>query len=414
MSSRTPPTLLIALCVLVHGSAWACKYSVRDVGFVGLEAVPYRVCCFVHRQADKDFAELLKQTASVMFFDANVELELIDPELQTDHAAMRLARAHNLERFPAAILVSADERSLPLPIDLAAHQSVKDQVWSLLEGIISSRRRDELLRQLPAAYAVVVLVESKDAAANERARLAIRSAIAEITQQMPQMPKPVKVPPQMLALRPDEVAAEATWLWGLGLEIDAAQEPQVAVLYGRGRRIGPNLGGPQISAARLREILAVIGQDCECDLDRSWMQGPVIPARWDGDMRETVLKSLGFDPESPLVKVEISQILARGPIARPKAAGGDAALDNLLFSYREVSLGDDSQPAASNPPNEDRTAQPRAQAVYSSASPGAAAAPPRVADQPAALGVLWLGFGGVGVVALAGGGWLVWRARRND
>jgi len=414
MSSRTQPIRLIALCLLVHCTAWACKYSVRDVGFVGLEAGPYRVCCFVPRQSDKDFAEVLRQTASVMFFDANVELELIDPELQADHAAMRLARAHNLARFPAAVLVSADERSLLLPIDLAANQSVKDRVWSLLDGIISSRRRDELLRQLPAAYAVVVLVEGKDAAANERARQAISSAIAQITQQMPQMPKPVKVPPQMLALRPDEVAAEATWLWSLGLEINNPHEPQVAVLYGRGRRIGPNLSGPQISTARLHEILGVIGQDCECDLDRSWMQGPVIPARWDGELRETVLKSLGFDPESPMVKVEVSQILARGPISRPKAASGEAALDNLLFGYREVSLGDDSQPAASTLPSEDRTAEPRAQAAVRSASPSAAKSPPRVADRPAALGVLWLGFGGVGVVALAGGGWLVWRARRND
>ena len=54
-----------------------------------------------------------------------------------------------------------------------------------------------------------------------------------------------------------------------------------AIVFGRGRRLGEPLEGALITRTVLQERLAMIGQDCECDLDRAWLKGPVLPGRWE-------------------------------------------------------------------------------------------------------------------------------------
>ena len=130
-------------------------------------------------------------------------------------------------------------------------------------------------------------------------------------------------------------------LWSLGFDLDLTDEPQAAILIGRGRRLGPPLQGGLITRTKLQQMMALIGQDCECDLDRSWMQGPMIPLRWGPDRQQTTYNALGFDPDNPLVKAEISRILARGknPIRVNDAEGIGTELDMLLLGYSEEVIG---------------------------------------------------------------------------
>jgi hypothetical protein len=90
--------------------------------------------------------------------------------------------------------------------------------------------------------------------------------------------------------------------------------PKTAIIYGRGRWIGPILEGEQISKRNLSELLLIIGADCECGIDRDWMRGTMIPSKWDKATREKVTENLEFDPENPLIKKEVRHILRMGEI----------------------------------------------------------------------------------------------------
>ena len=71
------------------------------------------------------------------------------------------------------------------------------------------------------------------------------------------------------------------------------------------------------------------------------MQGPMVPLRWGPDRQQTAYNALGFDPDNPLVKAEISRILARGknPIRVDDATGIGSELDMLLLGYSEEVIG---------------------------------------------------------------------------
>ena len=66
----------------------------------------------------------------------------------------------------------------------------------------------------------------------------------------------------------------------------------------------------------------------------------MIPQSWDEDVRKEFADHLGFDPESPAIRVEMSQILAKG--GKGQGANRNAqiggTLDELLMGYREGTL----------------------------------------------------------------------------
>jgi hypothetical protein len=407
------PILVACLWTLTQCSLWACKYSVRDVGFVDLDSPPYRLYCYVDSDSPKDLARALRQTASAVFLDANVRLELIDLAQEPDAPARRFAREHHLNKFPAAILVSPEERSLPLPFDLLAGQPLREAAWTLLERAVVSPKRDRLLQQVTKAFAIVLLVEGTDASQNRHAHQAITAAITEIARLMPRMPKPVEVPPQLLLIAPAEIALDAAWLWSLGLDIQATEEPQAAVLYGRGRRIGPALRGGLITQTRVQEILTIIGQDCECDLDRSWMQGPLIPARWDHELQQAASKNLGFDPENPLVKTEMSRILARGANAKDRRpASPRSGGDLTVLGYQELSVESPSEapPVGGDLPG---AASPSSRNTNATEPPPIDAGQVPVALSSPGLSWSWFALLAIAVLALGGGLFIVLR-RRSD
>ena len=96
----------------------------------------------------------------------------------------------------------------------------------------------------------------------------------------------------------------------LGITEDNANETSVAIIYGRGRIMGPVLQGEQITERKLFNLLTVVGADCECGLDNSWILGRMIPLHWESSVQAELTQLFGFDVESPLVKAEMSQILS--------------------------------------------------------------------------------------------------------
>ena len=120
-------------------------------------------------------------------------------------------------------------------------------------------------------------------------------------------------------------------LWALGLEPEDVNEPCAAIFYGRGRWIGPLFKGEMLTDENLLRVLPIIGADCECNLDHRWLQGTMLPARWDESLQQKVASSLGFDPESPMVKMEMVSIVRRGM--------GGLGDPGAPFGYQEIEVG---------------------------------------------------------------------------
>lgn len=295
---------------------FACRYNVRETGFVDLAIRPYYLYCYVSQDTPADIISSFKQISRAVLMDSNIEAEIIDTDQQRDHPSMKYLDLGPIRSFPAAVLVSPDGQSLSVPIT-KPDQPFKLTLRSALDHLVSSPKREEILQEVIKTYGVVVLIEGTDPQDNKKAQEAVAEAIETISRQMEMMPKPIAHPPVLLVVDSRSIPGETILLWSLGLNVEEISEPRAAVLYGRARWIGPLMKGEEISAVNLTRILFVIGADCECGLDMQWIQGTMLPARWDAKMRARVVKTLEFDPENPMVKMEMSRILRRGTYFYP-------------------------------------------------------------------------------------------------
>ena len=179
-------------------------------------------------------------------------------------------------------------------------------------GILSSVLVQQIKQKVVDNYAVVLLFESNYEAENGRAKSEIKKSINEIQRKLPWMPKEMKMPPALLSLANSQITDEPFLLWSLGIQKEEVKEPIAVIIYGRMRWLGPLFKGAQITSQNVSAILDFIGLDCECGLDKRWLLGTMLPVKWDKKIQQQVVKNLGFDPENPAVKMEMSRILSTG------------------------------------------------------------------------------------------------------
>ena len=416
--------LSVLLTCLAPSTVLACRYTVRDVGFVDLGEPGYHVYLCVRNDTPKELTDTFKQVSYAALLDSNVEFEVVNVDRQKDHPSVQHLEEAEMTSIPVAVLTSPQERVLALPVSLS-DKPFKKAAWSCLEGIATSPKREEICKHLVKAYCLVLLIEGKDAAENRQAQQAITEAIDEIAEGMGQMPKPTETPPRLIRIPIKLFSQEKTLLWSLGLDVDDVDGPYVLVVYGRGRWIGPRFEGRTVTKDVLVDLLSLIGGSCECGLDRQQMLGVTLPLRWDQDARSASVRSLGFDPENPLVRVEISQIMSTGAAAMGTRRGADG-LGLIGYSEQVVEFSTDPEEATLSPsqlPQGDLAEAnvPASQALAPEARSKPASprpAPPGkpVVDPPPAgssFKLAWVVIGGLLLAILAGGVFvLVWAYRR--
>lgn len=311
-------------CLQTH-LAFACRYNVREVGFVDLQTEPYYLFGYVNDETSEDVVSKFKQVAGVGLENSNIVFEIINTDQQQGHPAMKLLDLQQAKSLHGAVLVSPDGQPYPLPL-AERDRPFEETLRSAVEDILTSPKREEILRKAIENYAVVLLIEGTDAQENQRAKEAASGVIELISSQMDMLPKPIAHPPVFAVMDSKSFKHERILLWSLGLDGEEVSEPHAAVIYGRGRWIGPMFKGKEITEDNLANVLFVIGQDCECGLDHRWLQGTMLPARWTDTMQAQVAENLGFDPENPMVKMEMSLIVRRGSYSYPA----------VPFGYQEI------------------------------------------------------------------------------
>lgn len=299
--------LLALLLTAIALPAVACRYSVREVGFVDLDEAPYHFYLYPGN-ASEDAVARVKRAAYTAFIDAHVIIHEVGPDTKTE---ADYVKRHHLESFPAGVLVAPEGQSLPVDFPADALED-DDALLDILHPLVQSPKREELAEKVVGPFCTLLLIHGDDAKLNVTTKAKIEAAIEELTDNMDQLEKGTEVPPQLVELTAAERNAEIPLLWSLGLEPKDLGQPRVAVLFGRARRMGSILRADRVSQESLMEVLTLIGASCECGLDRKWMQGPMLLLEWDNTDQAELAKHLGFDPESPLVKTEISQIIAQG------------------------------------------------------------------------------------------------------
>ncbi len=330
---RPYPLLMIVLGVLaLHAQAvHGCRYNVREVGFIDVGVEAYRLYVYLPQGVSPDETAHLKETVDVALIDSNVRFEAVTVGDDANHPAMEFVVTHGIASFPAAVLVSPDGQSMPLSL---AGDSLIPAVSSALDYVLHSPTRRQILEKAAECYGVVLLLEGPKPEGNVNAREVVATAIDRIREQLGLLPKPIARAPEIVTLDRQSLDRERVLLWSMGLKPQDVNEPCAAVLYSRGRWIGPLFRSDRLTPDPLTELLFVVGADCECGLDHRFLQGTMLPVRWDEGLREIMVKSLGFDPEDPMVKMEMVSIVRRG-------MGGFDTPDTPL-GYREIQVGGDT------------------------------------------------------------------------
>jgi hypothetical protein len=361
--------LATILTVLMALDALACRFNVRDVGFVDLGSEKYRLFIFIPDATSASEVDSLKSIVYATYLDSNVKAEVFTATVAAKGEASKFL-PDNLSNAQA-VLVSADgKRALPVSLTVEG-KPLSVTAWDGLESVFDSKRRNAVVSKVYEHYGVILIVEGKNADENARIRKMADTVVATITSQMDKLEKEIREPPVVEVVSAKEFAAEKAFMWSLGIDA-IAETPQVAVLYGRGRIIGPVLRDERLDERALTAIVNTIGLNCECGLDRKWMQGTMVPQKWDEDIQKQFASQLGFDPESPAIRIEMSQILSKGGKGqganRQAQIGG--TLDDLLMGYREGALNlakaeptpapiEPTHPKAANPKSPSAEVVPR-------------------------------------------------------
>lgn len=161
------------------------------------------------------------------------------------------------------------------------------RIEAAVRSAVVSPVRTELLRILPERSCAVVLLTGLDPAENERVRKIVAAVAGEVSD-----------PPVTIFLSRDD----AEWAFRLtsGLWHGADDpRPYLAVFFGRGRRLGPVLGGVDlpITAGSLAELIALLDRDAASLPDPAYAFGPHVPLEWDVKASTRAVLRLGFDPD---------------------------------------------------------------------------------------------------------------------
>jgi len=292
-------TLLFIFCFCNTLIAYSCRYTIREIGYSDIGSEPHYLYIFTNSETSEKEISSIHNLSHSILNETNVKLKLFDADKEK----------YNIKSFPSAVFVFPGGEHMIFSLK-QEERSLNESVWMLLDNLVTSTCRNIIKAKLLQAYCVVLVVEGDNRQHNENVLLETKKAVREITRMLDQMPKVVDSPPVVVVLPRKDIPDERLLLTSLGITEKETGMPSVAILYGRGRIMGPVLQGDLISRDIIHNLLSIVGADCECGLDHSWILGRMIPLRWESSVQNELAKNLGFDIENPMVRSEMSQILS--------------------------------------------------------------------------------------------------------
>lgn len=322
--------MAMALIFTSFGEPLACRYNVRETGFVDLGTESYRLICFSDSQVAEKQITQLESLAKESLAENSVPFEFVLVDRSSDHPATDYWLPAENPELPSLVLVSPLGHSFW--IGPVGEGGVSSGLFrSTLRDIISSPVRSKIAEELATALGVVLVIEGKDGAANRGVRQLVFDAIQTVESELEYFPKPVNRGPVLISLPMDEATSDRFLLWSLNIGTGDLGKPIVVILYGKGRWIGPVMVGEEITFDLVSRLLFIVGADCECGLSPRLIRGTGIPLLWDRRLRNVVAEDLGFDPDNPLVRMEVAKILRIDTWVDYRASENESYVDQLQF-----------------------------------------------------------------------------------
>ena len=226
----------------------------------------------------------------------NVTVAVIDRS-ERDHPVLQVLPSEVGEDSLCVVL----ENSERMLLYIGSAEKGGEKLKPLVESVVTSPARNTIRTKALDTFGFIVAFDAPPQI--------LRAAEQRLKAYESQLPRSIDHPVVTIELDAKQKAAEKVLLWSLGM---MAEEPSAVVMYGRGKRVGAPLQGDKLTDESLAMQLAFVGESCECETDRNWVEEPVAPVRWGASEWERTRTLLGFDPESPLVKAEVTRIIRKG------------------------------------------------------------------------------------------------------
>jgi len=406
---------IVAIVLAAESLVSACRYNVRDTGFVDQGNSQYLATVFGTAEELATISEIAEKIAG----ESNLVFQPGDGST-------------GLQVGPSIQFRSPDDRQL----QLSTSDETSLQEW--VSSLVDSPLRADLIDQLLNCHSVILIVEGQDDGLNQRARTIAKETIEAVQESSAMWPKPIDRPAELLVLMAKDREKEKISLWSWAMD-SSGGDTHIAILFGRGRRLGPLLTVDEAADGKLHQLLTVVSMDCECEYDIAPLFGAMMPHRWTESQETTAVGLLGFDPGHPLVQSEVRHILQRGA---GRGGGGDHILpltsDEPLLGYQEILLpelptsntgpetsihnastsSETSSETEDNNPTPSDIPGPNLEAIAPPPSDGELTEPAyiewemsddEIPQEAISTTGIWLAMGIVAAVAIAGFGWILLR-----
>lgn len=331
----------------------ACRYNVRDLGFIDVPAEGYQLTGVLPDRLPAPVTTAWARMLDSVLADSNIRWELVRAADARRHPAARELEPLLRGPLPAAVLRSPNGQTTNLVFTTAINppQAGLEEAARQLAAWTVSPTRLAIAEAASRCFGVFLLIEGRDAPSNATARQTLQATIDEIRQGMAGLPKRILEPPEIVTLSATDLERETVLLWSMGLPPEPQEQPRAAVFYGRARWMGPVVEVPYLNQPNLARLFWIIGADCECGMDLAWTRGTTLPLTWDDRLHAMAARSLGFDPASPMVRAEALRILNRYSLTASMGAG-DRSRETPAAAPPPTSSGDppSGEPPAATPP----------------------------------------------------------------
>ena len=179
----------VLLCLMTAHVAMACRYTVREIGFVNLDGRPWTL---VQVGTEDGF------TPTIDPIETNLGTMTVDPVLDPNHPAVRATSGK-----AGFVLLGPDGRTMALGTNdphVAANLSIESPI------------RTRIANHALDTFAFVLVIPGPDKQENQRARSAALSAQQQLTALAPHLPRPVANPLSVIELSSDDLRNERVLL----------------------------------------------------------------------------------------------------------------------------------------------------------------------------------------------------------
>jgi hypothetical protein len=286
--------ILTFLLFLSGVSVYACRFTIREIGYTRLNIETYQV----RLEADTvRYSELVKRFGSVAYaysINSNVSYTIL----------------HKPGGKPVMTCVNNEDNVIALDEDVTLND-----VQAFFKKLLYSPLQKMMYNQIGNVFAFVIGFYEKD---DHKTDLKIDKAFEQFEKLAPNLDKKVDENIMKIVIPRAKRSGVAELLRTLNIDT-GADEPVVVVVYGRGRLTGEPLKGDKITTHNILNQLVTLGTDCECGIDLSPLLQRAMPFVWTDEMNSDVFKMLNIDVDNPIVLTEMSQILSKEPLETGKS-----------------------------------------------------------------------------------------------